>query len=299
MSQAAPTRIKRCRPLLGTFVEITLEAERDEAALHKIADKAFGMIASVQKLMSFHHKDSDVSRLNRCAHISPLRVHSWTHQVLAQAVELSAQTEGAFDISIAPKLVKWDYLPKTQNLPEAIASWQDITLNPDCTVSFDRPLMIDLGGIAKGFAVDKAIDYLSTKGITRAVVNAGGDMRVLGAGPHTIGVRHPGAPQEAVVPAVMPRSAVATSAGYFANRKVHGQRVSPIVHPRTGKPLRSTRSVSIFSSTCMMADALTKAVLLAPQDVWTKVLAAQDSLALFVSSRGDETHFPSLGMSHA
>ena len=280
MSQAALTRIKRCRPLLGTFVEITLEAERDEVALRKIADKAFGMISSVQKLMSFHQNDSDVSRLNRCAHISPLRVHSWTHQVLAQALQLSAQTEGAFDIAVVQK----------QAWPESAGSWQDITLNADCTVFFERPLMIDLGPIANGFAVDKAIDYLSTKGITRAVVNAGGDMRVIGAGTQTAGT---------MVPAVMPRAAVATSAGYFANRKAHGRRVMPIVHPRTGKPLRSTSSVSIFSSTCMMADALTKAVLLAPQEVWTKVLAAQDSLALFVSSRGDETHFPSLGVARA
>ena len=293
------TRIKRCRPLLGTFVEITLEARQDEAALHKIADKAFGMISSVQRLMSFHEKDSDVSRLNRCAHISPLRVHSWTHQVLAQAIDISAQTEGAFDISIAPKLVRWDYLPRTQALPEADASWQDIRVHADCTVSFERPLLIDLGGIAKGFAVDKVIDYLSTKGIAHAVVNAGGDMRVIGAVSPTVGVRHPGAPQQAILPTVMPRAAVATSAGYFANRKVHGQRVSPIVHPRTGKPLRSTRSVSVFSSTCMVADALTKAVLLSPQEVWTRVLAAQDSLALFISSRGEEVHFPTFGSAHA
>ncbi len=299
-SSPSSNRIKRCKPLLGTFVEITLEGAQSEAALHKIADKAFSIVGSVQRMMSFHDADSDISRINRCAHIAPLRVHPWTHYVIARALGISSQTEGAFDISIAPRLVKWKYLPEHGPVPDNNATWQDIELSEtDCSVAFHRPLMVDLGGIAKGFAVDKVIDFLSTKGITSAVVNAGGDMRMLGGMAQTIGVRHPGAPQSQLVPALMPRVAVATSAGYFANRKMHGQRISPIVHPRTGKPLRSTTSVSIFSSTCMVADALTKAVLLAPQEVWTRVLAAQDSLALFLSSRGDEVHFPSFSTGHA
>lgn len=287
-------RIKRCQPVLGTFVEITLEGSQSEERLHREAGKAFELIQTVHRMMSFHDADSDVSRLNRCAHISPLRVHPWTCEVLAKAVQLSADTEGAFDVTVAPTLVKWGYLPRHapfKALGEA-GQWSDIELQGGGDVFFRRPLMIDLGGIAKGFAVDKAIEWLATRGIARAVVNAGGDLRVHGEGPHELSIRHPAAPQQSVIPSVMLRQAVATSAAYFARKRCGTARVNPIVHPRTGKSIRSNHSVSVFSPTCIQADALTKAVLLAPQAVWNRVLREANSLALFITHRGEQVLFP-------
>lgn len=287
-------RIKRCQPLLGTFVEITLEGAQSAERLHREAAKAFELINSVQRMMSFHDPDSDVSRLNRCAHIAPLRVHPWTCEVLQKAVKLSAETEGAFDITVAPKLVKMGYLPRHMpfmSLSEA-ARWSDIEMQGEGNIYFHKPLMIDLGGIAKGFAVDKAIEWLATRGIARAVVNAGGDLRVHGEGPHELSIRHPAAPQENCIPSVMLRPAVATSAAYFSRKRCGIERVNPIVHPRTGKSVRSNQSVSVFSPTCIQADALTKAVLLAPQAVWNRVLREANSLALFITHRGEQILFP-------
>ncbi len=287
-------QIKRCQPLLGTFVEISVTGHQSEERLHAEANKAFDLIRSVNRLMSYHDIDSDVSRLNRCAHIAPLRVHPWTAQVIATAVQLSAATEGAFDITVAPKLVKWGYLPRHQafqSLGEA-AQWNDIEIQADGSIFFRKPLQIDLGGIAKGFAVDKAIEWLGTRGLERAVVNAGGDLRVFGSGPHELAIRHPAAPQEQALPAVMLRPAVATSAAYFAQKRSGLARVSPIVHPHTGKPLRSNISVSVFSPTCIQADALTKAVLLAPQALWNRVLKEANSLALFITRKGEQVLYP-------
>lgn len=287
-------RIKRCQPLLGTFVEITVEGPQDEARLQADVSKAFELIRTVNRLMSFHDGDSDVSRLNRCAHIAPLRVHPWTWQVIESALKLSADTEGAFDITVAPKLVKWGYLPRHHSfstLSEA-ARWADVELLDRSRIGFRTPLQIDLGGIAKGFAVDKAIDWLSTRGMTAAVVNAGGDLRVLGSGPHELAIRHPAAPIEEKLPAVMLRPAVATSAAYFAQKRSGLAKVSPIVHPRTGKPLRSNVSVSVFAPTCIQADALTKAVLLAPQALWNQVLQKANSLALFITRQGEQVLYP-------
>jgi thiamine biosynthesis lipoprotein len=287
-------RVKRCQPLLGTFVEITVEGRQSEDRLHGEVTKAFDLIRTVQRLMSFHDADSDVSRLNRCAHIAPLRVHPWTAQVIEKAIQLSAATEGAFDITIAPKLVKWGYLPRhtAQPLLSEAAQWADIELAGDGCIAFRQPLQIDLGGIAKGFAVDKAIDYLGTRGLSGAIVNAGGDLRVLGIGPHDVAIRHPSAPQGCALSAMMLRPAVATSAAYFAQKRHGLARVSPIVHPRTGKPMRSNVSVSVFAPTCVQADALTKAVLLAPQKVWNRVLKEANSLALFLTTRGEQVLFP-------
>lgn len=285
--------IRRCQPLLGTFVNIALDGG-SVAALHQEAGKAFDLIRAIQRGMGFHDPESDVSRLNRCAHIAPLRVHPWTWQVVDHALNLSEETNGAFDITVAPTLVKWGYLPRHHPFTALTEGglWEHIELLPDCRIHFHRPLQIDLGGIAKGFAVDKAIDYLSTRGITQAIVNAGGDLRILGQPAHATVIRDPSKPQEKHHPTTMLRPAVATSAAYFARKRIGVTRVSPIVHPRTGKALRSNVSVSVFSPTCMEADALTKAVLLAPQSLWNAVLKARDSFALFLTREGEQVLYP-------
>lgn len=287
-------RIKRSQPLLGTFVEITLEGRTSEERLHQDASKAFDLIRFVASLMSFHDPNSDVSRLNRCGHLAPLTVHPWTWQVIAQAVKLSAASEGAFDITIAPKLVEWGFLPEHESLTAQVgkARWRDLELGPNQTIYFRRPLQIDLGGIAKGFAVDKAIDWLSARPIQRAIVNAGGDLRVSGIDSEAVCIRHPAAPQTQFHPTEMLRPAVATSAAYFAQRRHGGSLVCPIVHPETQQSLRSQVSVSVFAPTCILADALTKTVLLAPAPIRDRLLREHDSVALCLPRRGHPILYP-------
>lgn len=284
----------QCRqPMLGTFVEISLDGGTDRA-LQKEAGKAFEIIGSVQRLMGFQGPESDVSRLNQCASVAPLRVHPWTWQLIGKAVQMSEETEGAFDITVAPQQVKAGQLPRHKaftTLAEA-GLWKHIELLPDCQIRFHQPLQIDLDGIAKGFAVDKAIDLLATRGVDQATVNAGSDLRVHGAPQEALAIREADAPQAHQHPSVMLRPAVATGAAFFARQRAGCSKVSPITHPHTGKPLRSNVSVSVFSRTCLEADALTKAVLLAPQAVWNRVLKLHDSLALFVTSRGEQVLFP-------
>lgn len=294
---ACPVRtIRRCRPQLGTFVEITVGGPQPEATLHRAADKAFEMIACVQSLMSYHDCASEVSRLNQCGHLVPMTVHPWTWRVLATALELSRETGGVFDICIARHLAKNGYLPAPPAAASskiAPGSWQDIQLLEGHRVFFRKLLQIDLGGIAKGFAIDKAADWLETCGLTHAVVNAGGDLRVIGhSPPTTVGLRHPASPFSPALPATMLRRALATSAIYFSRKRIGKETVSPIVHPRTGRPVRRGTSVSVFAPTCMVADALTKTVLLTAQEVWTRLLTARDAVALLLSPTGEQILYP-------
>ena len=286
--------IKRCQPLLGTFVEITLSGAAPEARLHQHAGKAFEMIRCVQRMMSFHDPDSDISRLNRCGHLAPLQVHPWTYHVLDEAVKLSRETEGAFDITVAPRLVRSGLLPRHGSLTSLAEAgrWEDIVLHGGRAVSFRCPLQVDLGGIAKGFAVDKAVEYLSTLGLEGAIVNAGGDLRVLGQMDSRVAIRDPRDPHRAAVPGVMLRPALATSAAYFVRAAGGLKRTAAILHPRTGRPMKSNLSVSVFARTCIEADALTKAVLLAPQKLWNQVLATRDSVALLLTTKGEQVLFP-------
>src|SRR5262249_51526459 len=184
--------VRRARPLLGTFVEITVEAV-SRADANAAIKAAFDAVAQVHRLMSFHETDSDVSRLNREAWIRPVRVHAWTFSVLEAAVEMHRRSKGIFDVTVAPELQAMGLLPGQQEAapPAARARSPDaIDLPADQTVRFRSDVAIDLGGIAKGFAVDRALAVLRGLGIENGLVNAGGDLAAFGS-PQTVHIRNP------------------------------------------------------------------------------------------------------------
>jgi FAD:protein FMN transferase len=248
----------RARPLLGTFVEISAGARR-EALVRMGMTRAFDVIAEVQRLMSFHEAASDVSRLNRAAFCRPVRVHSWSWHVLARAQEFAVASRGAFDITIAPLLSMWGYLPIHYE-GDSAASFRDIILLPGGLVRFARPLSIDLGGIAKGFAVDCAVEALRAEGVEAGTVNAGGDLRAFGDEAQQIHLRDPASPGRAAGVVSLQNRALATSGIYFS-RKIHrGAPVSPLIDGRTRAPFLSEVSVVVSAPNCLTADALTKIV---------------------------------------
>src|SRR5205085_8224237 len=152
----ASDKVRRARPLLGTFVEIEA-AGAAKSKMDAAIDAAFEAVAQVHRLMSFHEDDSDVSRLNREAWVRPIKVHAWTFGVLQAAVELHRRSEGLFDVAVAPSLQLLGLLPRLDgDLPVAVEgrSFDSIELLEGRMVRFrDRGTRIDLGGIAKGFAV--------------------------------------------------------------------------------------------------------------------------------------------------
>jgi FAD:protein FMN transferase len=281
------SEVRRCQPLLGTFVEIGARGTSPRCANAAI-DAAFAAVARVQRLMSFHDDASDVARLNRDAAERPVRVAPWTYQVLQAARAFHHATRGAFDVTIAPRLQRWGYLPPTRDAdaPAAVAADQTaIQLLDRCRVRFLRPLRIDLGGIAKGFAVDRAIDALRAAHASSGIVNAGGDLRVFGPTASEIHVRDPQRPGRAVPLLVIENAALATSATYFARRRWRGRWVSPVVDPRRGRAVVRTASVSVRAASCMEADALTKAVLLLGRRS-AKLLRERAASAFVLDRRG-------------
>ena len=116
--------------------------------------------------MSFHDPTSDVARMNRNAARRPVKVHPWTWGVLKCAHEFSRKSDGVFDVTMARQLVKWDYLPRPNKRFCGDGSWRDIVLDDKYVVRFRRPLVVDLGGIAKGYAVDRSVEALKDNGIT-------------------------------------------------------------------------------------------------------------------------------------
>lgn len=264
--------ILRARPLLGTRVDIRVDALA-EAEAHAAIDAAFAAVADIHRLMSFHEADSDVSRLNRGASAGPVGVDPRTYAVLAFAQEIAAASEGAFDICVGARLVAWGFLPAPPGLnkeapaPDPAATWRDIVLEGPNLVRFARPLWIDLGGIAKGYAVDMGLKAMALPADVQCVINAGGDLRV--AGPHAerIALRVPRLAEilaKEGIPAIeIADGSLASSSGREHAREHQGATVGPHVDGVSGGSASTNRFVSVTAADCMTADALTKVVMAA------------------------------------
>lgn len=284
VSAVADVSHQRARPLLGTLVEIAATGS-DAAQVQRAIELAFDAVETVHTLMSYHTADSDVSRINREAFNAAVTVNAHTWRVLAAAQAFAEASDGLFDVTVAPTLTRLGFLPRHADFPRISGQgdWRHVMLLPDHQVRLARRLRIDLSGIAKGYAVDLAIQALRDAGMTSARVNAGGDLRLYGDSAQTVHVRHPLA-ATTIVPLVQLREgAAATSAGYYASRRHQGRRVMPIIHPHSRRACDVTRSVTVLAQDCMCADALTKVVHADPEKAGA-VLARFNARAFIVEN---------------
>lgn len=250
--------VERAQPLLGTFVSIRAQADCQHT--HAAVSAAFARIADIQRTMSFQDPDSELSRVNRHAYSHPQPVSASLRRVLRAALALARASDGLFDPSVAWRLVDWGHLPAPAATgTDPHASWRDVRMLDDGSVSFRRPLWLDLGGIAKGYAVDQAVRTLRLHGATSGVVNAGGDLRIFGR-METVHVRDPANPRQQIPILHARDAAVATSAGYFSDLNDR----TALVHPKLGASLGQTCSVTVCARRAIWADALTKIVMAAP-----------------------------------
>ena len=285
----ASDRVRRARPLLGTFVEIEVAgAARSE--MDAAIDAAFEAVTNVHRLMSFHEPDSDVSRLNRETGVRPIEVHAWTFQVLEAAVELHRRSNGIFDIAVAPALQAMGLLPPLNDdtpIDPCARSFDAIELLEGKTVRFrDGAARIDLGGIAKGFAVDRALQALRGFGVTGGLVNAGGDLAAFGPAPQTVHIRHPRDPRRLICSIEVSDEALASTARRFDLFQSSETTPSAIIDPDTGKPALTIDGTTVRARSCMVADALTKIVMIAGTDA-AELLEHYDASALLISADDD------------
>jgi len=249
----------RCKPLLGTFVEIAIDDEMQVAV-----ESAFSVIQSIQELMGFHNPHSELSQINRHAHTAAVEIDPWTAQLIKIAKEIYSASGGLFNCGIGHRLVAAGLLPRHINLSNHdLGGIEDIHfLAPDLITS-SRPVCLDLGGIAKGFAVDMAVRVLMSEGVTSGLVNAGGDLRAFGNTSRPIQLRNPNLPNELIEIGSLENGAIATSSLYFAKRD---QQRSHLINPFANTPedahIKVSGSFSILAKECVYADALTKVLVL-------------------------------------
>lgn len=277
------------RPLLGTFVEVAA-AGTAPAAMEAAVEAAFAAIAKIHGLMSFHEETSDVSRLNCEAARAAIRVHPWTFQVLKSALEMWRRSNGLFDIRIAPALQRFGLLPS--HLGDAVAGTsltneKSIELLDGERVRFrDTSTRIDLGGIAKGFAVDRALDVMRGFEIPSALVNAGGDIAAFGPQEFMVAVRDPNCPSRTLCHVQLRSEALASSGARFDPVECLSVEGSTIINPANGEPVCAIAGATVRAPSCLIADALTKVVMIAGF-ASAPVLRQYDASALFVSVQGE------------
>ena len=252
-------QVQRARPLLGTLVSIAIR-RLPPAQAHPLIEAGFRAIEEIHRLMSFQEAASEVSRLNREAASHPVTVDPRTFEVLSQAIRFAAASNGVFDITVAAKLAEYGFLARPPGAcePDASASWRDIELDRGGWVRFHRPLWIDLSGIAKGFAVDQAIERMHADPEAQICVNAGGDLRVRGPAAQLVYLNFASDGLRAVR---LEEGSLASSSGRTQRRAHGGDWVGPHIDGVRRRATGTHSFVSVLAQRCATADALTKIVL--------------------------------------
>ncbi|KAB2893467.1 MAG: FAD:protein FMN transferase [Kofleriaceae bacterium] len=272
VAAAEPRKLVHTSKAMGTSVQITIWSD-DEAAAAEGAKAVFAEMNRLDRLMTTWTPDSEVSQINAGAGTKAVKVSDETFTVIARAVEISKASRGLFDITVGAYGGLWKFdedmdgtLPDAKDVAarKKLVNWKDIVLDKRRrTVKLRKKGMrITLGGIAKGYAVDRAAQTLVEAGLSDFILQVGGDMYVSGhkgAAPWVVGIRDPRGPRDqsfAVAP--VEDHAFSTSGDYERGFVKDGVRYHHILDPRTAQPARATRSVTVYARDAFTADAWSK-----------------------------------------
>ena len=280
--------LRRAWLLMGTACEVTLYAA-DSTGAAGAFDAAWRAMARVDSLMSLYRPESELCRINAGAARSPVEIDLETFAVLAAALDCSRRSGGAFDVTVKPLMDLWGFYRRTDRAPDdaaidsvrALVDWRGVTLDADRrTVRLARPGMaIDLGGIAKGWAVDRAVSALRSRGIARALVNLGGNIYALGAPPDEprgwpVGLRDPRFPDSLSDVVHLRDRAVASSGGYEKFVTLGGRRYGHILDPRRGRPVEGVLGTTVIAPDATTADALSTALFVLGPEAGARLAAS-------------------------
>lgn len=279
-------QVRRSQIIMGTLVEITAFGP-DTGKLDEVVSRAFSEMSRIEDLMSPHVETSDVTLLSKA--VGQQKVSEETAEVIRLGLEIAQRSEGAFDLSMGRLIDIWDILNENPQVPEEARIRQamdglgpgGLSLEGRMVSKSNVDLQVDLGSIAKGYAVDRAWQLLKDGGVQNASVNAGGDLRLLGdrkGRPWRIGLVHPRKAGEVL--AVLPSAdeAVVTSGDYERYFEVDGQRYHHLIDPRTGYPANLCQAVTVVAPTADLADGLATAVFILGPEKGLKLMEEWDGV---------------------
>jgi thiamine biosynthesis lipoprotein len=263
--------------IMGTRITVELWAD-DPGKADQAIDAVFDEMRHIDDSMSTYKPTSEVSQVNARAADGPMRISKELFDLLTTAKEYSVITDGAFDITYASVGYMYDFRkhvhPNEAQIDKALPAvdYRHMLLDPkNQTVQFSQKgVRIDLGGIAKGYSVDRGIEVLQSFGFTRAFVSAGGDSRIIGdrfGKPWMVGIRDPRKGEGEVIARIpLVNAAISTSGDYERFFEEDGVRYHHIIDPHTGHSASKVRSATVIGPYATRTDGLSKtAFVLGPE----------------------------------
>ncbi|MCC7202097.1 MAG: FAD:protein FMN transferase [Nitrospirae bacterium] len=298
---------KKTSVLMGTDIELTA-SDSDESRVNTAFNAALHEIDRIENEMSEWKDGTPLSIINQKAGKEAVPVPEELFNVLLAAQKISELSEGAFDVSWASMRGVWNFSKGMEHVPSAedvseklsLVNYKDIELDGiKKTVFLKRPGMaIGLGAIAKGYAVDRAMQALVNSGIKNAIVKAGGDMRVQGTDdgkPWEIGIQHPRNREKLLGKLALSNISISTSGDYERFFIKDNILYHHIMNPKTGYPARGCQSVTILAPDTMTSDALSTAVfVLGPEEGMQLIKSLPGIEGIIVDSNGDVLHSPGI-----
>ena len=288
---AAP--VVRSRLAMGTVVTVKLYLEEGRAA--RLAEAALAEIDRIDSLMGHYSPDSEVSLINRRAAEEAVRCSPEMAVVLERSQHFAQRSGGVFDITLGSLTRLWGF-PDARRPPPAtrvdsalaLAGWEGLQLHDRDARLLRRGARLDLGGVAKGYAVDRAVDALQDSGVACGLITAGGSIRFWGAKPDgrpwRLGVQHPRDPKQLVEVEDLGLAALATSGDYQQYFEWEGERFHHLLDPATGYPARRAVSATVWTDTAVDADILSTAVFVMGPDrglEWIETVPQTEVLVFF------------------
>lgn len=294
---------KESKIVMGTVVEITVASRTEEGARAAIKE-ALGEFQRADDLMSSYKVDSVVARLNQAGASAKVPVGKEVYRLVRDAVAISDASEGAFDATIWPVSRLWGFdqggkMPIPGSIAKNLPSVGYLKLQFDdsaSSVGFSVDGMgLDLGAIAKGWAVDRAIEKILARGISNAIIDAGGDLRIIGSRPGKdywrIGVQHPREHGTLLMTFDLKDTAIVTSGDYERFFIADGVRYHHILDPATGQPARGCQSVTVLAPTAAEADACATAAFVLGPSKGLAFLRARPGVRGVIVGAGSELHW--------
>jgi thiamine biosynthesis lipoprotein len=273
-------RVRDARPLMGTAVELIAEGP-DESMLRAASEAAFRDMQRLAQMMNHYDSSSVVSKINAAAGARPIPVPPELAEVLEQARRVSQRTAGAFDVTIGG-LSGWRFRPGEERVPsqsEIAAQLPKVDyrkLQSDRTTAFlkEKGMRMDLGGIAKLYILEAGRRVLEARGVTRALINGGGDVVAHSDGtPWRVGVRDARSPERLLGVVTLVRGCVATSGDYERFFIREGRRYHHILDPRTGYPAEGAHGVTLVGPGAEAVNGLGPAIMVLGRAAGEKLIA--------------------------
>lgn len=278
--------------LLGTVIDIQIR-NKDEKLAEEVIKKAFAEIKRIDDLFTTYNEDGPVWEINNAAD-SIISVDDEIYRLLVLCDSITKISAGRFDVSLDNLIKVWGFYSNNPQLPAKtqidsallVSGWKYIKLAGDNKIFKQKKVGLNFGAIAKGYAVDKAIDVFIDAGIKEALVNAGGEIKAIG-NDWVVGVQHPRKPNAIIKKIKLNEMSVATSGDYENYFEIDGVRYHHILDPMTGYPARGIQSVTVLNGDNAFADGLATAVFVMGKEKGLELIEKlRDTEAMIIDEQG-------------